>query len=199
MNIQWRKTLSETSGPAYLKRAVLHPSWVPQLLGFQLPSLFLPGSNFTYPCEGSHWRPWAGLHLLSPIFPFELGPCVSPQGGSSVVKFSLTNKGKEPTSCWTQAAGKSRFLLHICGHLQEFWGSPAILRSSKDCAWSEISQPLLLVRIDQMQTPDTSYALGCSYKTLFLTGKAWVFLLAWWQGSVFLPKVVLFTFACAEE
>lgn len=108
------------SGPAFLKTAVLDPSWAPQSLGFQLPSLFLPGSIFTHPRKVSHWSLCAGLYLSSPIFSFEPGPCVSPHDGSSDLKFSLTNKGKEPTSYWPQAARKGRFLLHTCGRLQEF-------------------------------------------------------------------------------
>lgn len=191
------KILKWNSGPAYLKIVVLHPSWAPQSLGFQLPSLFLPGSVFTYLCKVNRWRPWAGLYLSSPIFRLEPGPCVSLQDGSSDLKFSLTSKGKESTSCWPWAAGKSRFLLHACVHLQEFWGSPAILSSSKDCAWSEISQPLLLVRI-KCRTLTHFTPLAATIK-LLLAEKATVFLLMWWQGSVFLPKVVLFTFVYIEE
>lgn len=186
------------SGPAFLKTAVLDPSWAPQLLGFQLPSLFLPGSVFTHPHKVSHWSLCAGLYLSSPIFSFEPGPCVSPQDGRSDLKFSLTNKGKEPTSYWPQAARKGSFLLHTCGRLQEFEALRLFWASVR--TWLGLRSHSLFSRWEQINCrPLTPLTLLAAAIKLLLAGKAGVFLLTWWQGSVFLPSVVQFTFSYAKE
>lgn len=177
--------------------AGLDPSWAPQSLGFQLPSIFIPGSVFTHPCKLSHWRPWAGLYLSSPIFPFEPGPCVSSQDGSSDLKFSLTRERSPPHVgprllekaglCCTFAAVSRSF-----EDLQLFWAplrTLLSLRSHSLFSWWDLinCRPL---------TPLTPLAAAIK---LLLPGKAGVFLLTWWQGAVFLPSVVLFTFAYAKE
>lgn len=74
-------------------------------LGLQLPSLFLPGSTCTSPCAG-----------------------VSPQDGTSDLKFSLTHKGKDPPHVGPgllEKAGVCFMLLPLSRNfkrLQLFWG-----------------------------------------------------------------------------
>lgn len=134
-------------------------------LSFPVDGLSAAGA-FSPSSKSSIWDHGQVLVSHLPSFPFSLVLVSALKMAAQTSDLASQTRGRN-TLCWPLAAGFSC----TCGHLQGFWGSPATLRSSKDCAWSEISQPL--VRWEQIKcrplTPFTP--LAAAVRLCYLQGK----------------------------